>query len=127
MIMKRNYCHYEIIDGVARITLANLLRDIHAEKNETILYDIDYTIDEDGFLLIDGMEDICMYSYEKEYLSELKYQPQREYIKNGKEVKLFGVKLKAKDEDYVKGWWRTIPTRQVSFVFKNYVIKSYDD
>ena len=125
--MKRNYCHYEIIDGVARITLANLLRDIHAEKNETILYDIDYTIDEDGFLLIDGMEDICMYSYDKESLSELKYLPQKEYIKSGKEVKFLGIKVKAKGEDYVKGWWRTIPTRQVSFVFKNYVIKSYDD
>lgn len=125
--MKRNYCHYEIIDGVARITLANSLRDIHAEKSDSILYDIDYTIDEDGFLLIDGMEDICMYSYDKEYLSELKYKPQREYINSEKEVKLFGVKLKQKGEDYVKGWWRTIPTRQVSFVFKNYVIKSYDD
>ena len=94
--MKRNYCHYEIIDGVARITLANLLRDIHAEKNETILYDIDYTIDEDGFLLIDGMEDICMYSYDKESLSELKYLPQKEYIKSGKEVKFFRHKSKSK-------------------------------
>lgn len=125
--MKKNYCHYRIIDGVARITLANSLDDIHATKYETILYDIDYTIDEDGFLLIDGMEDICMYSHDKEYLWELKHQPQEKFIKSGKEEKLLGIKIKGNKGNYVKGWWRTIPTRQVSFVFKNYVIKSYDD